>query len=79
MAVKDAAVAEIEFEGDGGWAMPVKDGFVNGVAVGVIADGAVGDVSMESAVGGEVGTATSRGEDPPTLLQRDRIAISYWF
>jgi hypothetical protein len=86
MAVKDAAVAEIEFEGDGGWAVPVKDGFVNGVAFGVVADGAVGYVAMKSAVGVQVGTASSRGEDPPALLQRDRIlpvrqagATSYWF
>jgi hypothetical protein len=79
MTVKDAAVAEIEFEGDGGWAVPVKDGFVNRFAFGVIADGAMGYVSLERAVGGEVGATSSRGEDPPTLLQRDRIAISYLF
>jgi hypothetical protein len=86
MAVENAAVAEVEFEGDGGRAVPVKDGFVNGVAFGVVADGAMGYVSLESAVGVEVGATSSRGEDPPTLLQRDRTlpvrqagATSYWF
>ncbi|MGH9735596.1 MAG: hypothetical protein ACRD8A_13525 [Candidatus Acidiferrales bacterium] len=44
VAVDDAAVGEIEFVGDGGWAMPVKDRSVDVLAFRVIADGALGRV-----------------------------------
>ena len=47
MSVNDAAVAEIEFVGDGGWAMPVEDGSVDVFAFRVIADGALGRVVVE--------------------------------
>jgi hypothetical protein len=50
-----AAVTEAEFVGNGRWAVPVEDAFLDGVAVGVVADGAVGDVPVERAVGVAVG------------------------
>jgi hypothetical protein len=56
----DAAVAEVKFVGDGGWAVPVEDALLDGVAVGMIADGAVGDVPVDGAAGAAVGTAASR-------------------
>jgi len=55
--VDDAAVAEIEFVGDDGWAVPVKDALLDGFAIGVVADGTVGDVAEEGAVGFLVGAA----------------------
>ena len=51
VAVNDAAVGEIEFVSDDGWAVPVKDGLLDGVAFRVVADGTVGDVAEEGAVG----------------------------
>lgn len=45
MPVNDAAVGEIEFMGDYGWAVPMKDGLLDGIAFGVIADRTVSDVA----------------------------------
>ncbi|HEV2205794.1 MAG TPA: hypothetical protein VGR36_04610 [Candidatus Acidoferrales bacterium] len=56
----NAAVAEVEFVGDDGWTVPVEDTFLDGFAFGVVADGAVGDVSVKGAVGVPVG-ATPAG------------------
>jgi hypothetical protein len=42
MAVDDAAVAELEFTGDGGGTLPVEESLVNGFAFGMVADRAVG-------------------------------------
>jgi hypothetical protein len=53
----DAAVGESEFIGDRRWALPVKNALVDGVAFGVVADGAVGDVPVKGAVGVAVGAA----------------------
>jgi hypothetical protein len=85
----DAAVAEAEFVGDGGWAVPVEDAFLDGVAVGVVADGAVGDVAVEGAVGVSVGTSSPRRENLPPINWHARSVplirregwrtLFYWF
>lgn len=84
--VDDAAVAEIEFVGDDGRTVPVKDGLVDCLSFGVIADGAVGYVAVEAAVGLLVGAT-----DPPgpvifemdfkkvSLALRDGSSLAYWF
>ena len=59
MSVNDAAVGEIEFVGDDGWAVPVKDALLDGFAVGMITDRTVGDVAEEGAVGLSVATSES--------------------
>lgn len=53
--VDDAAVGEAEFVGDDGRTVPVKDGLVDCLSFGVIADGAVGYVAVKAAVGVLVG------------------------
>lgn len=47
VSIDDAAVGEVEFVGNGGWAMPVEDRPVDVFAFGVIADGALGRVVVE--------------------------------
>jgi hypothetical protein len=48
VTVNDAAVGEIEFVCDGGWAVPVKDGLVDIFAFRVVTDGALGLVVFEA-------------------------------
>ena len=61
VSVDDAAVGEIEFVGNGGWAMPVEDGPVDVFAFGVIADGALGRVVVEVSAVGRIDTAAMNG------------------
>lgn len=71
VSVNNAAVGEIEFVGDDGWAVPVKDGLLDGVAFGVIADRAVRDVAEEGAVFVFVSTSDT-GFPKTRTLSRDR-------
>ena len=51
VSINDATVGQVEFVSDDGRAVPVKDALLDGFAFGVIADGTVGDVADEGAVG----------------------------
>ncbi len=49
MTVDHGAVGKVEFVGDCRGALPVKEGLVDSVALGMFADGAVGFVATERA------------------------------
>ena len=72
VAVEDAAIVELEVVGNGGRPLPVEEGLVDGVAVGVIADGAERLVMGET----DAGSLAGRGVRVRVARRAAKIVVA---